>query len=36
LSPLGYKLYAAEQQIKDFLEKESNGNVTVELIEFPK
>lgn len=35
LSPLGYKLYAAEKEVKEFLEKSAKGNVSVEVIEFP-
>lgn len=35
LSPLGYKLYAADNQVKDFLESSSKKPVTVEVIEFP-
>ncbi|KAL5614606.1 hypothetical protein BROUX41_004704 [Berkeleyomyces rouxiae] len=33
--PMGYKLYAADNQVKDFIEKTANGNVSVEVIEFP-
>jgi carbamoyl-phosphate synthase large subunit len=36
VSPLGYKLYAADRGVKDFLESKSQGNVSVEVIEFPK
>jgi len=37
LSPLGYKLYAANNEVKSFLESSSkNGDVSVEVIEFPK
>lgn len=36
LSPLGYKLYAAEPEVKKFLESTAKGNVSVEVIEFPK
>jgi carbamoyl-phosphate synthase large subunit len=36
LSPLGYKLYAADQEVKEFLESKSKGDVKVEVIEFPK
>ncbi|KAF7554666.1 hypothetical protein G7046_g6755 [Stylonectria norvegica] len=36
VAPLGYKLYAAEQNVKDFIESSSKQNVKVELIEFPK
>jgi carbamoyl-phosphate synthase large subunit len=35
LSPLGYKLYAAEQEVKTFLESSAKNNVSVEVIEFP-
>lgn len=35
LSPLGYKLYAAEQEVKEYLESTAKNNVTVEVIEFP-
>jgi len=37
LNPLGYKLYAANEEIKQHLEKTSqDGSVSVEVIEFPK
>jgi carbamoyl-phosphate synthase large subunit len=36
LSPLGYKLYAADEEVKKFLESTSKGSVNVEVIEFPK
>lgn len=37
LNPLGYKLYAANNEIKSHLEKASkDGSVSVEVIEFPK
>ena len=37
LHPLGYKLYAANDEVKNFLEGSVNdGSVTVEVIEFPK
>lgn len=36
VSPLGYKLYAADQEVKEFLESKSKGDVQVEVIEFPK
>jgi carbamoyl-phosphate synthase large subunit len=36
VSPLGYKLYAADQEVKEFLESKSKGDVKVEVIEFPK
>jgi carbamoyl-phosphate synthase large subunit len=35
LSPLGYKLYAAEKDVKEFLESSAKNNVSVEIIEFP-
>jgi carbamoyl-phosphate synthase large subunit len=35
LSPLGYKLYAAEKEVKDFIESSAKNGVTVEVIEFP-
>ncbi|TVY49302.1 Carbamoyl-phosphate synthase arginine-specific large chain [Lachnellula occidentalis] len=35
LSPLGYKLYAAEPEVKKFLESSAKNNVSVEVIEFP-
>jgi carbamoyl-phosphate synthase large subunit len=35
LSPLGYKLYAAEKAVKTFLESTAKSNVSVEVIEFP-
>ncbi|CAL3963999.1 hypothetical protein PZA11_001468 [Diplocarpon coronariae] len=35
LSPLGYKLYAAEQEVKEFLESTAKNNVKVDVIEFP-
>lgn len=34
LSPMGYKLFAAEQEIKQFIESNKSG-VTVELLDFP-
>ena len=36
LSPLGYKLYAAGNDVKQFLESTCKNNVSVEVIEFPK
>jgi len=37
LNPLGYKLYAANHEVKNYLEGSSkDGNVEVEVIEFPK
>ncbi|KAI0176258.1 putative carbamoyl-phosphate synthase arginine-specific large chain [Hypoxylon sp. FL1284] len=36
LSPLGYKFYAAEEEIKQFLESSTKDKVTVDVIEFPK
>ena len=35
LSPLGYKLYAAEKEVKAFLEATAKNDVCVEVIEFP-
>ncbi|KAI9048220.1 hypothetical protein LZ554_008015 [Drepanopeziza brunnea f. sp. 'monogermtubi'] len=35
ISPLGYKLYAAEPEVKEFLESTAKNNVKVEVIEFP-
>merc|ERR1712000_744406 len=35
LAPLGYKLYAAEKEVKEFLESTAKNNVNVEIIEFP-
>jgi carbamoyl-phosphate synthase large subunit len=35
LSPLDYKLYAAEKEVKQFLESSSEGKIEVEVIEFP-
>ena len=36
VSPLGYKLYAASPAVKEWLESATKGNVTVEVVEFPK
>ncbi|KAL0938956.1 carbamoyl-phosphate synthase arginine-specific large chain [Colletotrichum truncatum] len=36
LQPLGYKLYAADNEVKQFIESNAKGNVAVEVIEFPK
>ncbi|KAL2290806.1 hypothetical protein FJTKL_14773 [Diaporthe vaccinii] len=36
LSPLGYKLFAADNEVKQFIESTSKNKVTVEVIEFPK
>jgi carbamoyl-phosphate synthase large subunit len=36
LAPLGYKLFAAGHDVKEYLERTCKGNVTVEVIEFPK
>ncbi|KUI66126.1 Carbamoyl-phosphate synthase arginine-specific large chain [Cytospora mali] len=36
LSPLGYKLYAADEDVKQFIESTAEKKVTVEVIEFPK
>ena len=35
VSPLGYKLYAAEQEVKEYIESTAKNNVTVEVIAFP-
>ncbi|KAK3934489.1 hypothetical protein QBC46DRAFT_399693 [Diplogelasinospora grovesii] len=35
LSPLGYKLYVADQEVKQFLESTAKGKINVEVIEFP-
>ncbi len=36
LSPLGYKLYATDNQVKAFLESTAKNDISVEVIEFPK
>ncbi|ORY60160.1 carbamoyl-phosphate synthase arginine-specific large chain [Pseudomassariella vexata] len=36
LSPLGYKFFAADQEVKKFLESSTKDKVKVEVIEFPK
>jgi carbamoyl-phosphate synthase large subunit len=36
LAPLGYKFYAADKHVKEFLESSTKDKVTVEVIEFPK
>lgn len=36
LSPLGYKLFAADNEVKHFIESTSKNKVSVEVIEFPK
>ncbi|KAK0383151.1 hypothetical protein NLU13_9064 [Sarocladium strictum] len=36
LAPLGYKFYAAGQDVKQFLESSCSQKVNVEIIEFPK
>ncbi|PSR82167.1 putative carbamoyl-phosphate synthase arginine-specific large chain [Coniella lustricola] len=36
VSPLGYKLYAADKEVKEFLESSAKNKVSVEVIEFPK
>ncbi|KAL6869063.1 carbamoyl-phosphate synthase (glutamine-hydrolyzing) cpa2 [Amphichorda felina] len=36
LSPLGYKMYAAADDVKQFLESSCKDKVNVEVIEFPK
>lgn len=35
LSPLGYKLYAADNEVKQFLESSAKNKINVEVIEFP-
>lgn len=35
-APLGYKLYAASNHVKEFIESTAKGSVSVEVIEFPK
>ncbi|KAK4201304.1 putative carbamoyl-phosphate synthase arginine-specific large chain [Triangularia verruculosa] len=36
LAPLGYKLYAADAEVKEYLETKSKHKLSVEIIEFPK
>jgi carbamoyl-phosphate synthase large subunit len=36
LQPLGYKFYAAGEDVKQFLESSCSAKVNVEVIEFPK
>ncbi|CAH0048044.1 unnamed protein product [Clonostachys solani] len=36
LAPLNYKLYAASNEVKQYVESEAKGKVEVEVIEFPK
>ncbi|KYK55414.1 hypothetical protein DCS_07377 [Drechmeria coniospora] len=36
VAPLGYKMYAASEDVKRFIETTCKHNVTVEVIEFPK
>ncbi|KAK4673669.1 carbamoyl-phosphate synthase (glutamine-hydrolyzing) cpa2 [Podospora pseudopauciseta] len=36
LAPLGYKLYAADVEVKEYLETKSKHKINVEVIEFPK
>ncbi|KAJ4173558.1 carbamoyl-phosphate synthase (glutamine-hydrolyzing) cpa2 [Fusarium falciforme] len=36
VAPLGYKLYAARPEVKEFIESSSKHKVEVEVIEFPK
>ena len=36
VAPLGYKLYAASPAVKKWLESATKGNVTIEVVEFPK
>lgn len=35
LSPLGFKLFAADEEVKQFIEKTSANKVSVQVIEFP-
>ena len=35
LAPLGYKFYAAENDVAKFLESTAKGNISVEVIDFP-
>ena len=35
LSPLGYKLYAADQAVKEHLESSTKDSTSVEVVEFP-
>ena len=35
VSPLGYKLFAADKQVKQFLEAHCKGGVSVQVVEFP-
>jgi carbamoyl-phosphate synthase large subunit len=35
VAPLGYKLYAASNDVKEFIESSAKGGVAVEVIEFP-
>ncbi|EXF81542.1 carbamoyl-phosphate synthase [Colletotrichum fioriniae PJ7] len=36
LAPMGYKLFAADDEVKQFIESSAKGKVSVEVIEFPK
>lgn len=36
LAPLGYKLYAADAEVQQYIESNARDKVTVEVIEFPK
>ncbi|KAK0672903.1 putative carbamoyl-phosphate synthase arginine-specific large chain [Cercophora samala] len=36
LAPLNYKLYAADAEVKEYLETKSKHKINVEIIEFPK
>ncbi|KAJ2905054.1 carbamoyl-phosphate synthase [Zalerion maritima] len=36
LSPLRYKLYAADDEVKEFIESTAKSSVSVDVIEFPK
>lgn len=35
IGPMGYKLYAAEQHVKEYLEAQSKSPIEVQVIEFP-
>ena len=35
LNPLGYKMFAASQEVKEHLESTAEGDVSIEIIEFP-
>jgi len=36
VAPLGYKLYAADEEVKQFLESTCKHKITVDVIEFPR